>query len=50
VASLMTSSEKPASQSSDKTMSLIAQLYAKRDKFPMQAEPQESEMIESQDK
>lgn len=48
--SLMTSSENPANQPKDKVMSLVALLYANREKFPMQAEPEEDMAPKAQDK
>jgi hypothetical protein len=45
----MNSSEAPASQPQNKTMGLIARLYANREKFPMQAEPKEMPASEPQE-
>jgi len=44
----MTSSDPQASQPKSKTMSLIAELYANREKFPLQAEPTEEAMPKPQ--
>lgn len=49
MASLMNSSETQAPQSQNKTMGLIAKLYANREKFPMQAEPKEMPASKAQE-